>query len=513
MGVLMKRFVPLFFLLHTAFVFGQLTIVYTVPSSNAKNVPLTTTVSVTFSEAIDTMLVKNYGEDFFFTNIDSMEGGGFSADAKTMFATAVLKPNTAYFFAIFYVKALSGAILSGPALFYFTTGGEFPPHSVSGTVLSGSTGVSPEGAIVGLSLSSLLENENKGAPPFAGWTNVNANGSFSVPNLSNGTYWPIAAKDVDHDGRINPDNGVDVIAFGDSIVVNNVSVTGVSLTFITFQPKAFHDVISIADSMAQKLPANKLLKRISGWDVDTLGRSPSWEFAYTINDNSDGMGMNIGTASSHIFPLDPGYVEWIRILKPIVSLNNIASSAVVIANVENAGGREIRRQHHADTVEFRIELSICSQQYGWFGGQQIDTNKVYWAAAYTHNYQVSQHESRWLDGKMFLCDLQTGAVLLTQSIMDVREPNVAVPAFTLRQNYPNPFNPATTIGFAIRTAGYARLSVYDVLGKEVAVLVDGILPSGDYTVRFAGDRLPSGIYFYQLRSGNGVQTKRMVLIK
>ena len=73
--------------------------------------------------------------------------------------------------------------------------------------------------------------------------------------------------------------------------------------------------------------------------------------------------------------------------------------------------------------------------------------------------------------------------------------------FTLRQNYPNPFNPATTIEYQLPTSSHVKLSVFDVLGREVATLVDARQPAGVYTVRFDGSNLNSGFYFYRLSAG------------
>ncbi|HMK39698.1 MAG TPA: T9SS type A sorting domain-containing protein, partial [Bacteroidota bacterium] len=85
--------------------------------------------------------------------------------------------------------------------------------------------------------------------------------------------------------------------------------------------------------------------------------------------------------------------------------------------------------------------------------------------------------------------------------------------FALDQNYPNPFNPATTISYQIRTAGRVTLRVYDILGRQVASLVDGYQGAGFYTKEFDGSRLSSGVYFYRLQSGSFVGTKKMVLAK
>ena len=80
-------------------------------------------------------------------------------------------------------------------------------------------------------------------------------------------------------------------------------------------------------------------------------------------------------------------------------------------------------------------------------------------------------------------------------------------------NYPNPFNPVTNLEFGISNLGFVTLKVYDVLGKEVATLVNDIRQPGNYTIEFDGSDLSSGIYFYKIEAGSFVQTKRMILLK
>jgi hypothetical protein len=83
----------------------------------------------------------------------------------------------------------------------------------------------------------------------------------------------------------------------------------------------------------------------------------------------------------------------------------------------------------------------------------------------------------------------------------------------LAQNFPNPFNPNTVIGFRLSVAGEANLRIYDLLGREVAVLVDGMQAAGAYTVTFDATTLASGVYVYTLRAGDRVVTKKMLLMK
>ncbi len=85
--------------------------------------------------------------------------------------------------------------------------------------------------------------------------------------------------------------------------------------------------------------------------------------------------------------------------------------------------------------------------------------------------------------------------------------------FILSQNYPNPFNPKTKISYQIPELSYVTLKVYDVLGKEVAILVNEEKLIGNYEVEFNAENLPSGVYFYRLQAGSFVETKKMVLMK
>ena len=86
--------------------------------------------------------------------------------------------------------------------------------------------------------------------------------------------------------------------------------------------------------------------------------------------------------------------------------------------------------------------------------------------------------------------------------------------FVLAQNYPNPFNPSTIIEFTIPQSGFATMKVFNVLGQEVATLFEGMAEAGKiYATRLNASSLPSGLYFYRLRSSEKVETKRMVLVK
>ncbi len=107
-----------------------------------------------------------------------------------------------------------------------------------------------------------------------------------------------------------------------------------------------------------------------------------------------------------------------------------------------------------------------------------------------------------------------GVVYGDTTVVSVEDETQNLPTeFSLSQNYPNPFNPSTSIKYAVSSRQFVNLKVYDVLGNEIATLVKEELPAREYEVEFDGSGLTSGIYFYQLRAGSFVQTKKMILIK
>ena len=86
-------------------------------------------------------------------------------------------------------------------------------------------------------------------------------------------------------------------------------------------------------------------------------------------------------------------------------------------------------------------------------------------------------------------------------------------SYKLEQNYPNPFNPTTNISFMIPQSGFVTMKIYDAIGREVETLLSESMTAGTYTVTYDASKLKSGIYFYNITSGNFTDTKKMVLVK
>jgi hypothetical protein len=104
-------------------------------------------------------------------------------------------------------------------------------------------------------------------------------------------------------------------------------------------------------------------------------------------------------------------------------------------------------------------------------------------------------------------------VATTDPTVNVERENGFPSNYFLAQNYPNPFNPSTSINFGIKESGNVSLKIYDVLGREVAELVNGHLPAGNYNYSFNALSLSSGVYLYKLASGDFIQTRKMILEK
>ena len=104
--------------------------------------------------------------------------------------------------------------------------------------------------------------------------------------------------------------------------------------------------------------------------------------------------------------------------------------------------------------------------------------------------------------------------LLKPGTVDVKEIQNDVPtSISLQNNYPNPFNPSITIKYQLPSMMNVTINVYNIIGQEVATLVNDVKEAGEYSITFDASKLASGLYLYQLKAGSFVQTKKMLLIK
>ncbi len=122
------------------------------------------------------------------------------------------------------------------------------------------------------------------------------------------------------------------------------------------------------------------------------------------------------------------------------------------------------------------------------------------------NVHTAANPAGEIRGQLFVRDVITG--------VEPRNGNGEIPQqFSLQQNYPNPFNPSTVIEFSLSRSVHAVLTIYNTVGQVVATLVNAALPAGHYEVTFDARQLASGLYFYQLKAGDFVQTRKMLLVR
>ena len=157
-----------------------------------------------------------------------------------------------------------------------------------------------------------------------------------------------------------------------------------------------------------------------------------------------------------------------------------------------------------------------------------DTTKVFFSEDYGENrqeilefeeevtglYKKPDSDILYVLTKTDLYKVENGQPTSIKQVPVSNEDTPEIPnAVSLKQNYPNPFNPTTTIQFELDKSTFAKLTVFDVLGRKVRELVNEIRPAGTNTIEFNATNLASGVYLYRLEANGVVQTKRLTLIK
>ncbi len=144
-------------------------------------------------------------------------------------------------------------------------------------------------------------------------------------------------------------------------------------------------------------------------------------------------------------------------------------------------------------------------------------NGTTWTSSHTHT--ATQNDISLVTGSNgcmtgWSCGASGTIAKMTGTPVGINDPTNNLPSnYSLEQNYPNPFNPSTSITFSMPKAGNVELKVYDMIGREVALITAGSYFAGTHTVLFDASSLASGVYFYKLTSGDFTDSKKMVLIK
>ncbi len=159
-----------------------------------------------------------------------------------------------------------------------------------------------------------------------------------------------------------------------------------------------------------------------------------------------------------------------------------------------------------DTLQFLLDNGSATPTSTRTSSYRTGLNGIRWYNRADPNYgsgKAVSHENLLLTASI---------AVPTAVIESATQSNVPL-QYGLEQNYPNPFNPSTTIRFQMPSKGFVTLRIYDIVGREVATLVNGFQEAGTHNVKFDASNLPSGIYLYRITSGTYAETKKLVLIK
>ena len=161
----------------------------------------------------------------------------------------------------------------------------------------------------------------------------------------------------------------------------------------------------------------------------------------------------------------------------------------------------------ADAENYQGSGFWHTKNVGIEGNNHLDLDKITGISFEFHMYPPQ--DSAIAEGTILLDKLMLGGQTAIQDNGNQVNPG----SFQLEQNYPNPFNPSTQINFTIASQSKVKLNVFDILGREIATLVNEEMMPGAHRAVFDASDLPSGTYFYRLQAGNLIQTKKMLLLR
>lgn len=169
-----------------------------------------------------------------------------------------------------------------------------------------------------------------------------------------------------------------------------------------------------------------------------------------------------------------------------------------------------------------MDIQFLNSQQGWIIGRY---GSIYYTTDGGTNWVLQESGTSWLLKSIYMENENTGWIVgygggtflktTNGGVTFINEDKFLneITDFELFQNYPNPFNPSTKIDYSIKQRSLVTLKVYNILGKEIATLVNEEKPVGNYEVEFKGNNLSSGVYFYKMQAGSFIDTKKFILIK
>lgn len=260
------------------------------------------------------------------------------------------------------------------------------------------------------------------------------------------------------------------------------------------------------------------------WSQFSLGLNTSIMDSYFLDSNTGWLSCMQGK----VFKTTNSGVNWIFIptgltqeLRSIYFMNSetgwLSSINGAIYGTTNGGTSWFDQ---CWVIGYVSDITFVNNQLGWgttnFGELIYTTNLgVTWKNSERLTYNSIGEvlfitpETGWLIGNRTILKTTNGGGLLEITTISQNTPIV----FSLSQNFPNPFNPVTNIKYEIPKLGLAKLTIYDLLGREIVTLVNEQLQPGSYSVNWDASNFPSGVYFYRIEADDFVESRKMVLLK
>lgn len=570
----MKRFISLtiLFVLVTSSLFAQQYIVsQTIPSSGTSNVPLMTTLSVTFDAALDTELIlEAMDEEEDIVLVIPFEGVTSTAirflnNDRTIEIDAILRQNTDYYMVFLGVPFADGNILSKPHITYFSTASDISPYTVSGTITienvtfdDGFTFKSPalsyfnkqnsgiykrnahhsttdvllQNTIIVLTSESFLDYEEIDEDEENTYIEAIGlsveNGEYIVYNVRPNTYYAY--------GILFDENA---FAFGfydadedevpDPVFVDNHSVTGINFTLfgISFD---FGESISSTTLLeeAREIAIGELAGDIYLIDIfaneyietqkaltpqeinSTLtGKANSWLYSFYSPSLENGVRVVIAPSYNYAEILDNDSFEFpLNEISPLAT--TIVSSEVAAQIALNNGVQNFLNSLPTESsVSVGLRASAMSQRYA---DVDMDANTTYWEIGiFATSYDAESNPV--YEEMTVVIDAESGQLIhaVSTSIDDSKSEGPS--DYILSQNYPNPFNPSTVISFEIPQLAQTNVTVYDLMGRKIATLLNDALVGGSHSITWNASGLSSGIYVVVLETPDFRSTRKMTLLK
>ncbi|MGE5400914.1 MAG: T9SS type A sorting domain-containing protein [Ignavibacteriales bacterium] len=259
----------------------------------------------------------------------------------------------------------------------------------------------------------------------------------------------------------------------------------------------FFRINEVIDSMIASYPIDTARIYITGY---SLGAVETWALIYLFSRDRFAAAIPMSGLWDFDFPPDPTKIPVWNFHGEVDEQVPIAKSMELMKAIENKGIKVA----YVHSLLLKVGLTNSKLDSLWAAGINhiftIFDNAAHNIPNYTYDVPLLH---RWL----FAQKKGTFPGKINPCQTEIPNPN------TLYDCYPNPFNPTTNIEFKVSNSGLVSLKIFDLLGREIATLLNEEKPAGDYKIQFNGRNLSSGVYFYQLKAGGFTSTKQFVLMK